>query len=594
MIVSTGHFAARLNIPLGRNGTIAIMIKKHLTVLKGMPRFNRLALCVIASLVIGPTATLAQGLPGLGAAKTAAVATVARDPYDRETPRGLVKALLGTLSGSGPATAADVLQMPQLSNANRKTKSETYFQSLHQALDRSGKLDDAWDVSGDPEGRHADGLLEDQERIGFIQVDKQQIPIIAIRIPSADPEKLPAIWMVSQKSLSEIHEASQLISRSIVDKLTPPSMPAVFDKQVLGVPVTHSAFALAAVTLLLLGSSLVVRLVVFLLMMLFRVARESKTGTVMLVMRPMLVTLAVGMTLEPLLSHAGVSVVLRGMLAPIVRIAMVVAFTIILIRLADRLIYMAIERANEMGRSGSISFLNLSRRAVKITLSFSALLVALNAIGVDLTAGLAALGIGGIAVALGSQKTIGDFVGSLSVVADRVVKIGDVCRFGSVWGTVEDIGIRSTRIRTLDRTVLSVPNGMFSSMEIENLTERDKFRFFHQLPIATPPSSRQLAACLHDLREMAFSHQNCDTSWGRIRLASFNNGLPQIEFFVYFLADDALQFAAIQEEVLLSIMDVVERHGLKIGVPAQTVQLGDRGTGGDSEKSIIARLTGKA
>lgn len=547
----------------------------------------------LALAAITTTAAGAQSLPGMP--KPAATAPAApADPFGRENPRGLVKALLGALSGNGPAVAADVLQMSGSSESQKAARLNLYLKSLHQALDKSGKLEDSWNVAAEPEGRHADGLPEGQEQIGFIQVEKIQIPIIATRIVSNDPAVAPSIWMVSHESLKAIHEASSRLSLSLIDRLVPRALPEVFSETIKGVPLTHFVFALAAATALLLASFALVRVFVFLFTALFRISNESKTGTVIRVLRPMMVTMLVGMALEPLLAYAGVSVVLRGMLAPIIRVAMVVAFTFILIRFADRIVYLAIERANEMGRSGSISFLNLGRRAVKITLFFSALLVALNAIGVDLTAGLAALGIGGIAVALGSQKTIGDFVGSLSVVADRVVKIGDVCRFGTIYGTVEDIGIRSTRIRTLDRTMLTVPNGMFSSMEVENISDRDKFRFYHMIQLSQPGSSSQLGDCLADLRRLVFAHENIDPSWGKIRLHSYVGGLPTVEFFTYFFAEDMITFAGIQEEVLLGIMEVVERHGMKIGVPTQVMQITDLGARpAEPEKSIIARLTGK-
>ncbi len=97
--------------------------------------------------------------------------------------------------------------------------------------------------------------------------------------------------------------------------------------------------------------------------------------------------------------------------------------------------------------------------------------------GYNTTTLLAGLGIGGVALALASQKTIENLFGSVAVISDRPVSVGDFCKFGSSMGTVEDIGLRSTRIRTLDRTLVTVPNGSFSTMTLENFDRRDKTLF---------------------------------------------------------------------------------------------------------------------
>ena len=183
------------------------------------------------------------------------------------------------------------------------------------------------------------------------------------------------------------------------------------------------------------------------------------------------------------------------------------------------------------------------------------------------------LGIGGIAIALGSQKTIEHFVGSLSVVADRVVRIGDFCRFGTLLGTVEDIGIRSTRIRTLDRTVVTVPNGIFSSAEIENYTARDKFFFRHYLCLRSGTTRHQIIACLEGIREILEKEERIDQETRRARLVSLDMATPKIEVYAYVFAADWAEFLMHQENLILRIMDVIEHAGATLAAPTQDLRI---------------------
>ena len=123
--------------------------------------------------------------------------------------------------------------------------------------------------------------------------------------------------------------------------------------------------------------------------------------------------------------------------------------------------------------------------------------------GINLTAVVAGLGIGGIAVAFAAQKTIENFFGGLFLVWDKPIRLGDYCKAGEHQGTVEHIGIRSTQIRTPSRTVVSIPNGLLSSISVENLTLRDRILFKHTLNLRYETTADQLRYILAQIRELA-------------------------------------------------------------------------------------------
>jgi MscS family membrane protein len=129
-------------------------------------------------------------------------------------------------------------------------------------------------------------------------------------------------------------------------------------------------------------------------------------------------------------------------------------------------------------RTNAQTIVPLIGRSLRVALGLAALLVPLSQLGYPVGTLLAGLGIGGIIVALAAQKTVENLFGSVSLAADRVMRVGDWVKFDDVQGTVERIGLRSTHIRTLDRTVVKVPNGRLAELRIESFGERDRIRFF--------------------------------------------------------------------------------------------------------------------
>jgi MscS family membrane protein len=280
-------------------------------------------------------------------------------------------------------------------------------------------------------------------------------------------------------------------------------------------------------------------------------------------------------TLVPVLEFFGATIVLRGLLAPGIEVFVVICLAVMVLRAADHFIRKAIIKATFSGHVGSASFLTLGRRGVKLAVIFIAILIVMGTMGVNLTAGIAALGIGGLAIALGSQKSIEHFVGSVTVVADRVVRIGDFCRFGTTLGTVEDIGIRSTRIRTLARTLVTVPNGLFSSVEVENFTNRDKFLFRHLVVLRPGTTRAEVSYCLEKILSMLQKEDIVDEEDLRARLISIESATPRIDVFAYIKVTEILEFLEHQERIILKIMAIVEASGTTIAVPSQMIYRAD-------------------
>jgi MscS family membrane protein len=213
------------------------------------------------------------------------------------------------------------------------------------------------------------------------------------------------------------------------------------------------------------------------------------------------------------------------------------------------------------------SVLPLGRQIAKLALFLIAILAVVSAWGYNTGTILAGLGVGGLAIALAAQKTIENLFGGISVIGDRPVLVGDFCRFGTHIGTVTDIGLRSTRIRTLDRTIVSVPNSQFSTMELENYSARDKIWFHVTLNLRRDTTSDQLLQVLSSVQEILKQHSKVEVGDIPVRFVGIGTYSLDVEVFAYVTTSDYDVFLGIQQELLLKMLQAVERAGAALAVP---------------------------
>jgi MscS family membrane protein len=230
-------------------------------------------------------------------------------------------------------------------------------------------------------------------------------------------------------------------------------------------------------------------------------------------------------------------------------------------------------RLERRGVYGAVSVLRLTRRTVDLLALFGGVLFLLSHFNLNVTAALAGLGVGGIAIALAAQKTLENVIGGISIIADRVVRVGDFVKVGAAMGTIEDIGLRSTRIRTLDRSVVSIPNGQISNERLEDLSSRDKFWLHPMLSLRYETTAGQMRSVLESIRNLLLAHPRVECDSIRVRFLRFNSSSLDVEVFAYISAVDFSDFLEIQEKLLLRIMDAVQAAGTRMAFPSQTTYL---------------------
>jgi MscS family membrane protein len=194
--------------------------------------------------------------------------------------------------------------------------------------------------------------------------------------------------------------------------------------------------------------------------------------------------------------------------------------------------------------------------------------------GYNMSTIIAGLGVGSLAVALAAQKTLENVIGAITLYSARPVNPGDLCRFGDIVGVVEEIGLRSTMIRTLNRTMLAVPNSMFSSVEIENFSHRDRIRYFQQIELQMSTAD-QLRVILGRLRELFLSHADVLQETVSVRLEKIAAATAVIRIDAGVNTTDYQRYLAVAEDLNLRMIELVHDAGAVFSGPGQVLQLRD-------------------
>lgn len=256
-----------------------------------------------------------------------------------------------------------------------------------------------------------------------------------------------------------------------------------------------------------------------------------------------------------------------------------------------QLLYVWFASASGPSREGlDISLLRTGFRVLSLGIALIVLGYGATRIGIPIYGVIAGLGVGGLAIALAAQPTIENLIGGIILYADRMVRVGEFCQFDDLAGTVESIGIRSTRIRALDRTLITVANADLAKRKIINYSQRDQFHFRHRFGLRYETGQGELREILSALREYLQQHEKVLGDTMRVRLIGYDDYAATIEAYAYVLAPSYADFLEIQEEMLFRIRALIEANGSEFAFPSSTVYLSrDKGlAGGGAEAGEAA------
>jgi MscS family membrane protein len=227
----------------------------------------------------------------------------------------------------------------------------------------------------------------------------------------------------------------------------------------------------------------------------------------------------------------------------------------------------------------------LVAKASKVAVGILAALLVLQNLGYSVSGLIAGLGVGGLAVALAAQKTLSDLFGSIMLLVDRPFTIGDWVKSpdGGVEGVVEEIGFRSTRIRTFEKTLIHVPNSRLADFIIDNMDRRPARRVWITVGLTYKTTAIQMSEAVAAIRRILIEHEGVDQKFFLVRFTDF--GQSSLDIMVYYFSKSILwdEYLAVREDVNLRIMDALEDLDLEIAFPTRTLHLAqDEIAGGTS------------
>ena len=502
--------------------------------------------------------------------KTQESASTAADPLGRDTPSGTVLGFLQAAQDGDYKTAADYLQ---ISAARRQSQGVNLADKLKVLMDRAfvGSLRR---LSTRPEGNPELGP-PDRDNIGSFSVGDVDVPVVLVQTGK--------IWLFSAETLSKVPELyDNLQAHQVENKL-----PQILVRNApLGMPLWQWLALLIAIPVAIAIGWALLLLPAIPRRLWLKFRNKPNLHTYGRASRPLLICFSV-LAHRWIAGHFGLPLLTRLYYYRTIGVIFSIGFFWFLLRATSLTMQRLRTHAISAGRVGAGTLMVLGERLLTALVVIVAILATLGILGFNLTTVLAGLGIGGIAIAFAAQKTLENLFGGISVLADEVIRVGDYCRFGDRTGTVEDISLRSTRVRTDARTELSIPNGSLATMNIENFTRRDKIQFSPVLAIRYETTADQLRYLLAEVRRMLYEHPKVGSDSANIRFAGFDSSSLRIEITAYVLTRDSNEFIAVREDLLLRIMDIVEKSGSGFAFSSQTLYL-SRDPGLDKERTAVA------
>lgn len=479
-----------------------------------------------------------------------------KDSLGRDTPRGAVLGFLTAASKEDYEVATRYLDT-RLHGARAATLARQLSVVLDQRL--PARLNQ---LSPQPQGSLYYPDKPDTDRVGTVDSLEGGVDVVLQRI---DRGRGP-IWLFSRETLDAIPALYEEASHVSIEHVVPEFLAKW---KIAQIPLYQWLFVFVGMPLVYSFTGLLSRLISRFASSVWRHLRGQAGLANPRAMMPKPVRLLVLVVIiRWMIANVNLSLLARqfwSTFASVLTVAACIWLVLVLIAWGED------QARRHMERRGmqAVSTLRLVRWTLDLLALFAGALILLSYFNVNVTAALAGLGVGGIAVALAAQKTLENVIGGVSIVADRVVRVGDFLKIGDTTGAVEQIGLRSIRIRTLDRSVVSMPNGQISNERLEVLSCRDKFWFHPVLSLRYETTAAQMRSVSRAIRELLLQHPRVEQNSVRVRFLRFGSSSLDVDVFAYISVPDFNEFLEVQEELLLRIMDAVQAAGTRMALPSQ-------------------------
>ena len=540
--------------------------------MKNFERHVRLALVVAVIVAVGAVWMTALGAesdagkpslkqvlekPSKGPAELERTAPgVPDDALGRGTPRSSVRGFFTAAKNRNYTQAAEYLDLRNLPPGLTESQGPELARQLRIVLDNTLWIDLEL-LSTNPEGDQSDNLPVVRERVGRIATEGKTYDLLMQRVPRGDGVY---IWKFADATVGEIPELYQQFGYGQLERFLPVWM---FDVSFLGINLWLWAAVLSLAIVLYPVAMLVTKIIA----MGLRILRVEFADHFERFFKGPIALLIWTVMVRKSATLLGSSIALSAFSQA--RTVQVIGLAWLLLRLVDFIAQRAGTNLEQRGLGGSRVLLMPVARLVKFVALAGAVLLWLDNAGYKVTTLLAGLSISGVAVALASQKSLENIFGAVTLFTSRPVKVGDFCRFGDKVGTVEEIGLRATRIRTLERTVITVANAEFANLHLDNFSARDRFWYHPTLQLRYETTPDQIRYILVEVRKMLYMHPKILAEPLHVRFKSFGQYSLDVEVFAYIGVTNYDESLEVAEDLNLRIMDIVSAAGSDFAFPSE-------------------------
>ncbi len=485
---------------------------------------------------------------------------IVADPHDRGSPKRSGEGFLATVDQGDYETAAEYMDLRNLRGEAKELTGAQLARRFVVIINRADWVD-VDDLVDDPAGRENDSLPSYRDSIGIILEGDKEHQLFMQKVPRGDGV---SIWKISNATVSLIPTLYTAYGYpEIIEDLRRSLPHAVF----LG----FELFKWVTITLVALFAYVAVFLVALIVRSAIGEPDTLKHQRIYsFLIRPFGIWVVI-MSMNVTATALG-----RGITAETIQQFSPIPTLITLWMMyggMNLLRDLYAEHLQQRDRPGAAVLLRPVTTATKLLIAVIALLIYLDGIGINITTVLAGLGVGGVAVALALQKPMEDVFGALTLYTQQPVRVGDFCQVGKYTGTIEEIGLRTTRLRTIANTLIAIPNARLANEPIDNISARSKILYRPTLRLKYDTSPEQLQSILDGIRQLLVDHDRVLQDNHRARFKEFADDALLVEVYAFFGTQDWAEYLELSEDLNMRILQTVAKAGTTLALPSKTLHI---------------------
>ena len=477
------------------------------------------------------------------------------DEFNRITPRNTMYGFLTAARARDFELASHYLDYRNLPQDAAAIGQMKLAENLSLILDRTLWVD-IDNLSNKPDGKKNEAVPSYRDLVGEISTSQGKVQILLQRVPNKQGTQ--TIWKISNATVSKIPLLIKEYGYNRIGEWLYQSLPSF---EFLDVMLWQWVYFACSFIFFVLVAIVLTRLVSFVLVHLkFPIQQDI----VDFINGPICLLIAVIMS-RSLSDESNVTIAFLAVIHGAT--VLLLAWTWVFLRIVDITKHRLSQRFIRQDKPHAVFLLRPVSNVIKTSIVIIMLFVWFENLGFNATTLLAGLGIGGLAIALAAQKTVENIIAAITLYTSAPVRIGNLCKFDNHLGTIEEIGLRATRIRTLDRSVIYVANAKFVDMQLENISERERISYRPKLMLSAKTEQQNLHAFMASVRALLKEHEHIADEPCRVRFKGFTPWALQIDVLSYVETVDFAFYMEIIEELNMAMLGLLNEHNCELANP---------------------------